>query len=202
MDFIGSNSYIVWLLILISVISLAIILERLFFFIRYKTERDDLVRDVIVILTDMPSTEKVKSAAQLCSRSLSNNPLAFIMRMILDNAHLTKEELTEMTEVEIEKQSIPFERFLTTLSTISTVSPLLGLLGTVVGMIRSFLVISQGDIEQSAVASGISEALITTAIGLIIAIPTTVFYNYFVRKTEKIIRSVSLGASEVISRLK
>lgn len=202
MDFLGSESYIVWLQIVISVIALAIILERAFFFWKVQTDRNNLVRDIKLVLSDTPNSEKIKAAAQVTNRLLPNNPLAYTLHVILENAFRTKPELENLVELEVEKQTIPYERFLTTLSTIATVSPLLGLLGTVVGMIKSFLVIAQGDIGQGSVASGISEALITTAVGLVIAIPATVSYNYFVRKIEKIFRDVSVGASEVINHLK
>ena len=78
------------------------------------------------------------------------------------------------------RQIHKMERFLTGLGTIATISPLMGVLGTVVGMIRSF---EMGTGTKSAEV-GISEALITTAMGLSVAIPAYIFYNYLVRKKE------------------
>ena len=84
------------------------------------------------------------------------------------------------------KELPKLERFIAALSTISTVAPLLGLLGTILGMIQSFAVISTvGSGRSTALASGIANALLTTAAGLIIAIPSVVFYNYFVNAVNK-----------------
>jgi biopolymer transport protein ExbB len=141
-------------------------------------------------------------AKKLCNNSILKNPLAFLLKIVFDNVEFSKEKLQNLAEIEIRKQMIPFEHFLTALNIISLISPLLGLLGTVIGMIKSFVFISQGNIEQSLVASGISEALITTAMGLTIAIPTMVCYNFFVRKIDKLFNNVELGVSEIINHLK
>ena len=87
----------------------------------------------------------------------------------------------EFMQSQSNKELPKLERFISALSTISTVAPLLGLLGTILGMIQSFAVISVvGSGKPTALAGGIANALLTTAAGLIIAIPSVVFYNYFV----------------------
>jgi len=87
------------------------------------------------------------------------------------------------------RQEVPgLERYLGVLGTIASISPLLGLLGTVLGMIQVFAVISQQGIGQAdALAGGISQAMITTATGLAIAIPALTAYNYYVGKAERIL---------------
>jgi biopolymer transport protein ExbB len=106
----------------------------------------------------------------------------------LANFNKGREEIREAIE-DAGRHEVPhLERYLTWLSTIASVAPLLGLLGTVMGMIKVFNVIStQGPGNPNALAGGISEALLTTAAGLTVAIPSFVLYNYFVNKADKLI---------------
>ena len=98
------------------------------------------------------------------------------------------------------RQEVPaLERYLGVLGTVASVSPLLGLLGTVLGMIQVFAVISQQGIGQAdALAGGISQAMITTATGLAIAIPSLVAYNYFVGKAEALLLEIERQVLEMI----
>jgi biopolymer transport protein ExbB len=92
------------------------------------------------------------------------------------------------------------ERGLVVLATISNVAPLLGFLGTVAGMISAFGAIAEaGQVEASLVAGGIKIALITTAAGLLIAIPVNVAYNFFVTRVDKLIMEMEEGTSQVLN---
>lgn len=92
------------------------------------------------------------------------------------------------------------ERGLAVLATIANVAPLLGFLGTVAGMISAFGAIAEaGQVEATLVAGGIKVALITTATGLIIAIPVNISYNYFVTRIDKLIRAMEEGTSHVLN---
>jgi biopolymer transport protein ExbB len=92
------------------------------------------------------------------------------------------------------------ERGLTILATIANVAPLLGFLGTVAGMISAFGAIAEaGQVEAALVAGGIKIALITTAAGLIIAIPVNVAYNFFVSRIDTLIRSMEEGTADVLN---
>ncbi len=97
---------------------------------------------------------------------------------------------------------IRLERFLNTLGSIALVAPLLGLLGTVIGMIKVFTVIRlEGVGNADALAGGISEALITTAAGMAIAIPTLVFHRYFTRKVEELVTEMEQEALKMVDVL-
>jgi len=100
-------------------------------------------------------------------------------------------------------QEIPvLERNLSTLSTIGNITPLLGLLGTVFGMVKAFNVIAiMGVGKPEALAGGISEALLTTAFGLSIAIPTIVVYNYLSHRVDKLIREMEVNCVDLIDLL-
>lgn len=92
------------------------------------------------------------------------------------------------------------ERGLVILATVANVAPLMGFLGTVAGMIIAFGAIEvAGDVEPSLVAGGIKVALITTAAGLIIAIPVNICYNYFVTRIDQLILDMEQGAQEIIN---
>jgi biopolymer transport protein ExbB len=94
------------------------------------------------------------------------------------------------------------EKGMVWLSTVANIAPLLGFLGTVSGMINSFEAIAAaGDVEPSIVAGGISEALITTAGGLVIAIPIQAFHNYFVSKIDKIIIDMQEASTQFVEEL-
>lgn len=97
---------------------------------------------------------------------------------------------------------IQLERFLNPLGSIALVAPLLGLLGTVIGMIKVFTVIRlEGVGNADALAGGISEALITTAAGMAIAIPTLVFHRYFTRKVEELVTEMEQEALKMVDVL-
>jgi biopolymer transport protein ExbB len=92
------------------------------------------------------------------------------------------------------------ERGLPVLATVSNVAPLLGFLGTVAGMISAFGAIAEaGQVEASLVAGGIKVALITTATGLLIAVPVNIAYNFFVSRVDKLIREMEEGSSKVLN---
>lgn len=94
------------------------------------------------------------------------------------------------------------ERYLNTLGTIAAITPLLGLLGTVVGMIRVFSeIMLQGTGNANALAGGISEALISTAAGLSVAIPTYMFYRYFTRKVDSLVLSLEQESIKLVDAL-
>lgn len=113
----------------------------------------------------------------------SNSPLGYVMAAALRKRNLSREEIIETVEDAGRHVVHKMEKPLNWLSVISEVTPLLGLLGTVIGMIKVFAAINAHGVGDAAhLASGISQALITTAAGLIVAIPGMLFYRYFKTK--------------------
>ncbi len=119
-----------------------------------------------------------------------------------------KKNLEQRTERELQTIFDKMEKRLSGLNTITLISPLLGLLGTVLGMIDSFFSLSRVSFiaEQSSkitlsLAGGISSALITTALGLIVTIPSIIFYNFFVKKISTSINEMSRDLEEIIENL-
>jgi biopolymer transport protein ExbB len=183
-------------LALCSIISLAIIIERLYSLRVSKVMSTDLID----MTTALIETGEIQKASQLCRRS--SCPLADIIQAGLEAYGSPKSEIKEAI-VDAGRREVPkLERRLGVLETIVGVAPLLGLLGTVAGMIKVFDVIAvQGVGQAGALAGGISVALITTATGLSIAIPTLVAYNYFSSKAEKFVRELEKISSEILHRM-
>ena len=168
----NSAMVICWIGLLISsVLALTIIVDRFIYFTRVKSQDNSLAPKLVSLIKD----KEIKAAIALCETT--KTPLSNIIMSGLKNTNMPKEFMQSASNKELPK----LERFISALSTISTVAPLLGLLGTILGMIQSFAVMAVvGSGKPTALASGIANALLTTAAGLIIAIPTVVFYNYFV----------------------
>ena len=127
-------------------------------------------------------------------------PVSSIIKAGLSKYHEGKEEM-EKTMEEAGLYEIPhLEQYLSVLATIASVSTLVGFTGTVTGMINAFNSIAiQGVSSPSFVARGISEALITTAAGLIIAIPTLVFYHYFSYRLNRFILEIERCSKELLN---
>ena len=132
----------------------------------------------------------------------ASSPLGEILAAGLVNHSHGRETMKESIQEAGRLAVINLERFLNTLGTIAQITPLLGLLGTVIGMIRVFTVITiQGTGDAGALANGISEALITTATGLIIAIPALIFHRHFERKVDELVAEMEQEALKMVEVL-
>ncbi len=194
-----------WPLLLISITSLACILER-FAYWKKAIEKND--KELIYTVKKYST---VSSANFRIERTISSIPLERVLLNsleILDQSLLNERKNIDIKlALEISIQSIQSElgRYSNLFSTIITVSPLLGLLGTVLGLINSFSFIKLGEsgINAQEVTGGISEALISTATGLIVAIITLVFSNYFnsLWKKQNSILNQYCGRFEMLYRI-
>jgi len=145
---------------------------------------------------------KLAEATAFCKRA--SYPMTRIILAGIIHYDRSEFEIKERLE-EAGRQEIPWLRkYLTTLRSIASAAPLLGLFGTVLGMISVFNALSKGGtIEASQLAGGISEALITTACGLVVAIPAIIFYNSFTNKVTNLIiemEKISLGLVAILKR--
>jgi len=162
-------------LVLCSVVGLAIILERLFWGPRRKNVAPEaLYREIKLSI----SQGKIGETLGLCRAQ--NSALSRLTVVILENVNRSKAEITEIVKSAGKKEALDIQKRISVLGTIASIGPLLGLLGTVFGMIATFSAIhSEGMGNAAALAGGISEALITTATGLTIAIPAMVSFRSF-----------------------
>ncbi len=184
-------------LLLCSITALGIIIERSVNLI----ERKIFPQDIINLIDSLIQTNELEKAYLICEKRCS--PLTNIIKSAIENRQQGQEAIKEAI-LDAGRQEVPsLEKNLVILGTIAGISPLLGLLGTVTGMIKVFRVISaQGIGGAGALAGGISEALITTATGLAIAIPSLVAYNYFVHKVEKLVITMEKHSLRLINKLR
>ncbi len=188
-------------LAIFSIISLSIIIERFIFFSRYKINLN-LYRKYI---PDEISTLKQSLIAKEASSKSSKQkitPFDTILLSILTLPIINRSEMRERLDAKFTEVYMIYHSKVNILGIFAKLSTLLGLFGTVTGMIESFNnIVDKGVSTASIVASGISSALITTAAGLIIAIPVTFFYEYFNDKVDAEIRKMEIITSDLLSAL-
>jgi biopolymer transport protein ExbB len=181
-DLIARGGPIIIVLIICSILSLAIVIERLFFLRHKKILQINKLMDIEIAV----KKQDVRGALEWSRTATS--PMLRIAEVGLINSDRPKNELKLAIE-EAGRMEVPnLEKFLTTLHTIAVISPLLGLLGTVLGMIKVFdKIVEQGAKDPAILAGGISEALLTTATGLTVAIPTLICYNLISKNVENLV---------------
>lgn len=183
-------------IILCSIISISIIAERFWSLRREKVLPDHLVATVWTAVkqntmnrADIEAIGKESALGQILGAGLLNR-------------NESRERIKECIEERGREVVHDLERFLNTLGTIASISPLLGLLGTVIGMISVFAAITQHGVgDPGALAGGISQAMITTAAGLSVAIFSLVFYRYFRRKVDGIVVVMEREAIKMVDVL-
>lgn len=196
-DLIDKGGVLIYPLAVLAVWGIAIIV------IKSATLRRDriIVPDAVEQLEALVVNGNIPEATAYCKKHPA--PMTRILLAAIINYERGEAELKESVE-EAGRQELPrIQSHLTTLSTIASVSPLLGLFGTVLGMISVFSVLSQqANIEANMLAGGISEALITTACGMAIAMPTLAFYNHFISKVQNLIIEIEKISLHMVAVLK
>ncbi len=183
-------------IVLCSIVALGIIVERFWSLKRNKILPPDLVPQVWKL------SREEKLDAMAIRRLKVGSPLGAILAAGLSNSRFGREIMKESIEEVGRQVAHDLERYLTALGTISAITPLLGLLGTVVGMIKVFAAImSQGVGDPSVLAGGISEALITTAAGLAVAIPSLMFHRYFEGRVDDLVLNMEEESLKLIEMI-
>ena len=183
-------------ILLCSIISVAIIGERFWSLQKQRICPSDLVSKIW-----QWAKNKQLDANHLASLR-SSSPLGRILAAGLANLHHDREIMKESIEETGRHVVMELERYLNTLGTIASITPLLGLLGTVIGMIQVFTAITTVGVgNPAALAGGISQALITTAAGLSVAIPSLMFYRYFRGKVEQLVSIMEREALKMVEVL-
>jgi len=176
-----------------SVVASAIVLERFWSLQRKRVMPEFLMQQILRLHRD----KKLDKADLKTLRESS--PLGQILAAGLLNHRHSKEVMKESIEEVGRQVVLELERYLNTLGTIASITPLLGLLGTVIGMIKVFgAIVTAGVGNPGILAGGISEALITTATGLSVAIPSLMFHRYFMGLVEKLVVAMEEQALKLI----
>jgi biopolymer transport protein ExbB len=191
------GGFMVYPLFLLSIVALMIFVERWMFLNEAQKNTDEFIPTI----KEMYSNEGVKAAYRYCN--LNPSVISNIFKSGLRNSGRNYLELQEALEstgnVEIKK----IEANLNILGTIAGVAPLMGFLGTVTGMIKAFMQIQQlgGGVDASVLAGGIWEALISTAVGLSVAIPIYIAYQFLSSKIDKLVLFMEESSLDLINLL-
>ena len=185
-----------WPVLFFAALGMAFIVERFIFFARAKLASKEFIDKI----EQRMANDDLGSVQSLCEES--NNRIAKILMKGLELRDMGYERVEKTLAVAGAIEVATLERGLNILSATGNIVPMLGFLGTVSGMINAFAEIAKADqVKASLVAGGIQEALLTTAAGLIVAIPVLAFYNYFVHKIEIFISDVERISSDMVEIL-
>lgn len=193
LELIKAGGFLMWPIIACSVISMAIVLERLWAYRTRKVIPDYLLAQIWQL------HQKGEVTAAHIATIRDGSPLGRILASGLVNRDHSREIMKESIEEEGRQVVHELDRYLNTLGTIASIAPLLGLLGTVIGMIKVFTAITSAGVGNPGVlAGGISEALITTAAGLSVAIPALIFHRYLTGKVDRLVISMEAEALKMV----
>ena len=191
---------IMWPIIACSIWGLAIIIDKLLYLHRVSRDTNKFLNQVFATMKE----RKIREAIEICESS--STPMAEILKAGLLKYDYSRAEIREAMEDTSLYQIPRLEKNLAYLATIAHISPLLGLLGTVTGMVRCFQAIqikaaSLHPITAGDLAGGIWEALLTTVVGLAVAIPAFFAYNFLVNRVNSIILQMEQSATELLNLL-
>ena len=193
LELVKAGGWLMWPIIVCSIIAMTIVVERLW---AYRA-RKVLPMNLVAQIWQLHQNKQLTAAHIATVRN--NSQLGRILAAGLVNRNHPREVMKEAIEEEGRQVVHQLERYLNTLGTIANISPLLGLLGTVIGMIKVFTAITSSGVGNPAVlAGGISEALITTAAGLCVAIPAVIFHRYLTGKVDRIVVGMEEQALKMV----
>lgn len=195
LDAFFKGGVIMYPILVCSIVSLAVIIERMVVLLRRNTDPDELMEDVKYAV----DAGRIIEGVQIAKRSRS--PLSNMIVAALTSIGKSRTEIEEIVQTAGEQELRRLEKNLPVLELVVTIAPMLGLLGTVVGIIRSFNVLgaTAGITDPAILSIGIAEALITTAAGLIVAIPTQAVYTYLNGLIERNIAVMNRKSLEIVS---
>ena len=195
-EIIRAGGGFMWPIILCSVVAVAIILERLWALQSNRVIPRDLSEKVWTWIQADQLSDKLITALQ------KNSPLGELLAIGIANRNKPRALMVERLQDGGRHVVHELERFLNTLGTIAAVSPLLGLLGTVAGIIRAFNAITPNGVGDPRILSGgIGEALVTTAAGLCVAIPSLIAYRFLRGKVERLVVRMEKEAMRLVDAL-
>jgi len=192
-EFIQAGGWLMWPILLCSIVALAIVMERMW------TLRNRRVIPKGVITEVYRQYQHGMLSSDYLTGLRRSSPLGRMLAAGVANRQSSREIMKEAIEDEGRQVVHELERYLNTLGVIASITPLLGLLGTVFGMIEVFTaIVSSGVGNPAVLAGGISKALITTAAGLSVAIPSLVFHRYFNGKVDQLVLAMENQAIKLV----
>ena len=192
--YMNNGGPVMWPILLCSILGVAVAIER---WLVLRGAHINVNEFLAKLRKSLLVNKSVRDGIKVCEQY--RGPLASIMKAGLLKYGHPKEDVQKTIETAAIHEMSRLEKRLMILATVVTVAPLLGFLGTVTGMINSFdALAAQGLSNPGAVAAGISEALITTAAGLIVALPIQLAYNYFTSQINKTVREIETSTNMLL----
>jgi biopolymer transport protein ExbB/TolQ len=190
------ESFTLVVMLFLSVLSVTFALERWWYFRGAAGKADDVLSGVRKQLEG----GKPEAAAAWCQKHPS--AVAQVVAYGLVHAGRSRKDLEELMLSKLKEERLKLERFLAILGTLGNISPFIGLFGTVVGIIKAFRdLAASGTGGPSVVAQGIAEALVSTAAGLLVAIPAAILYNYFMGRLKRTTVEMEVASARLIVML-
>ncbi len=184
------------ILILMSIIAVAIVIERLWFFSKERADSKALLRS----LGQRIAADDIPGAVTLCRKTTGMLPR--ILEFGLQRGDKNRADITDALSIALMENLNLLERNLGIIGTIAVIAPFVGLLGTVLGIIKAFQDIAlKGNSTPAVVAAGVGEALVTTAAGLFVAVVSVVFFNYFKTRIKAFNQDLIVSSNQLAEML-
>ncbi|MEP6754996.1 MAG: MotA/TolQ/ExbB proton channel family protein [Chthonomonadales bacterium] len=181
--------WVAWPLGLFSVIAMGIVLERIFTLSRI-TRREEAAFTAL-------KTSLGAGGDLPVDPELSDAPVMEIMKTVLTVRNANWETIVQTTDIAVAMQRLRLRRYLSLLATIGSTAPFIGLFGTVLGVMQSFQAMKQSGLSGEAMSGGISEALSATALGLLVAIPSVMAYNFFLNRIQAMLLPIQSHVAQL-----
>ncbi len=190
------GGFAMWLLLICSIVAVAIVIERLVFFSAQHGDTKGLLRQIGAKI----SQDDIEGARKVCAQNKGMLPR--ILEFGLLRGEKNRADITDALSIALMEHLNALERNLGVIGTIAVIAPFVGLSGTVLGIIRAFQDIAlKGNSTPAVVAAGVSEALITTFAGLIVAITSVIFFNYFKTRIKTYNQEMIVAANQLAEML-
>jgi biopolymer transport protein ExbB len=194
--FIVAGGVAMWALLGLSIIAVAIVIERLFFFATQRSDARALLRQI----GERIAADDLPGALNVCRQSRGMLPR--ILEFGLLRGEKNRADITDALSIALMENLNMLERNLAVIGTTAVIAPFVGLFGTVLGIIRAFQDIAlKGNSTPAVVAAGVSEALITTAAGLFVAVVSVIFFNYFKTRIKAYNQEMIVAANQLAEML-
>jgi biopolymer transport protein ExbB len=195
-NFLQVGGFAMWILLVMSIISIGIVFERFFFFSRQHSDPTQLLREI----GDRVSRDDMNGAIAVCDRHRGMLPK--ILQFGLYRHEKSRADISDALSIGLLEQLNALEANLSIIGTVAVIAPFVGLFGTVLGIIRAFQDIAlKGNSTPAVVAAGVSEALVTTAAGLLVAVVAVVFFNYFKSRIKAYNQEMIVAANKLAEML-
>ena len=195
-EFLNKGGPAMYALLVLSIVSVGIVFERLFFFARQHSDPTSLLKEI----GDRVSRDDMNGAIQVCDRHRGMLPK--ILQFGLYRHEKSRADISDALSIGLLEQLNALEANLSIIGTVAVIAPFVGLFGTVLGIIRAFEDIAlKGNSTPAVVAAGVSEALVTTAAGLAVAVIAVIFFNYFKSRIKAYNQEMIVAANKLAEML-